>query len=893
MQSWHEPARSGRGAAVGISGTVLLALASAFAVPSLEAAEWSRARILSGVGQPLNVEVPLRDVPRHATAAQYQVSLEVATANSAAMAQRTPLPVQHTLEPAADGSGFILMVVSDAPVEQGVVELHLSVDGPEAPAARRVVLLLSPGHGARVVPVSLAQEAIGSGVQVRAGDTLGEIAVRVRQQAGYHNVSMMQALAGLFHANPEAFIRNNMNLVKAGATLRIPSAEALRALDQATASQLYQRHLEAFRALRARGQLAPAVNAASEPAAALPSPDMSEGAVEPPPAPIPPPPERDTLRLSSLLPGNGEAQAATLDAQAQIDQLRDERAATQRALEAARSRVGELESTVEDMRRLLDLQNEALARLQEAASATAPAAEAAERRESQQQSPSSPAGAATPAARSLGAGHAPGATAPGEAPVTSAATTPQAESVRADAGSAMAGDPQQTATQPAASTNGVAAPARAATVTAEPAETSTAVSADAEPTPRTAPAAEDSPAAAVSPARGADASLESAPASVTPAASVPHTDSTTAGTSSGSGSGASSAEVTPSASAGAAEIADASATASAPTASSATANASAPASSDSATLAAQASHAPAPSSGNDLSAALTHAPATHEAQATSGAQTAGSEQATGEAPSVGEAQPTGEAQSMGEAQPLANLSPHEDDAAAPEGWAEGSSMPALRSPPPARPQDLAAQQASPSAVEAGTAAPRSTDSDASVAATAGEENGRVQGGAPQAVSPEGDVTPIAGQGGVAEPSNGSDTVNVSDGAEGADVADAADAVDASESTGEAGARATAAASDSQPQSADAADEPATEARELPWLGIGALAVFALLVIGFLFRRKKQPLVDDDLDAAETADSTTESPPPLKVDFDLDLDSPPSDEPPAKPDGKHSTPAKKE
>ena len=51
------------------------------------------------------------------------------------------------------------------------------------------------------------------------GDTLWTIALKVRSN---ENVSVQQTMLALLRANPEAFINNNINLLKAGHVLRIP-----------------------------------------------------------------------------------------------------------------------------------------------------------------------------------------------------------------------------------------------------------------------------------------------------------------------------------------------------------------------------------------------------------------------------------------------------------------------------------------------------------------------------------------------------------------------------------------------------------------------------------------------------------------------------------------------
>jgi len=86
--------------------------------------------------------------------------------------------------------------------------------------------------------IFVAQETAGSGstaaggeITVRSGDTLSQIA-RANQVGGATTQQMMLAL---LEANQQAFINGNINLLKAGAILRIPDASAVNSLSQAQA----------------------------------------------------------------------------------------------------------------------------------------------------------------------------------------------------------------------------------------------------------------------------------------------------------------------------------------------------------------------------------------------------------------------------------------------------------------------------------------------------------------------------------------------------------------------------------------------------------------------------------------------------------------------------------
>ncbi|WP_165363827.1 FimV/HubP family polar landmark protein, partial [Rhodoplanes serenus] len=112
----------------------------------------------------------------------------------------------------------------------------------------QVTVLVPPrGSAARVAPASVgtpapAGQASAGSIDVRRGDTLFGIA----QRNAVAGASVYQMLVALWRANPEAFIQNNMNLVRAGETLDIPDAATVRAIDPAEARRIFAQHAEAF-----------------------------------------------------------------------------------------------------------------------------------------------------------------------------------------------------------------------------------------------------------------------------------------------------------------------------------------------------------------------------------------------------------------------------------------------------------------------------------------------------------------------------------------------------------------------------------------------------------------------------------------------------------------------
>ena len=84
--------------------------------------------------------------------------------------------------------------------------------------------------------------------QVRPGDTLYRVAGRTRAEG----ISLDQMLVGLYRANPNAFIESNVNRLRAGAVLSVPSGDEVRDVTAADAQRLLTAQSADFSAYRAR-----------------------------------------------------------------------------------------------------------------------------------------------------------------------------------------------------------------------------------------------------------------------------------------------------------------------------------------------------------------------------------------------------------------------------------------------------------------------------------------------------------------------------------------------------------------------------------------------------------------------------------------------------------------
>src|SRR6185436_20419837 len=88
-------------------------------------------------------------------------------------------------------------------------------------------------------PAAPAQQSM---YEVKKGDTLGAIA-RQNLPAG---VTLNQMLIAIYRTNPDAFIRENINLVRAGQILNLPDADAVGTVERADANRLVSAHIADF-----------------------------------------------------------------------------------------------------------------------------------------------------------------------------------------------------------------------------------------------------------------------------------------------------------------------------------------------------------------------------------------------------------------------------------------------------------------------------------------------------------------------------------------------------------------------------------------------------------------------------------------------------------------------
>ncbi|MEQ8495231.1 MAG: FimV/HubP family polar landmark protein, partial [Gammaproteobacteria bacterium] len=128
---------------------------------------------------------------------------------------------------------------------------------------------------------------------VMANDTLWSIATRTRPQDG---TTVQQMMLALLRSNPQAFGEDNVNLLRRGAVLRLPSLEEINRLDARAAFAEIKRHNQLWQGYRDQVAAAPETQPVGAPAPSTPF-DFDE-------------PVDDDARLELVAPGAAEGGAA-------------------------------------------------------------------------------------------------------------------------------------------------------------------------------------------------------------------------------------------------------------------------------------------------------------------------------------------------------------------------------------------------------------------------------------------------------------------------------------------------------------------------------------------------------------------------------------------------------
>src|SRR5436190_3746156 len=351
-------------------------LAGALAIaPSALSLGLGRLTVDSALGQPLNARIELTSASRDELE-----SLSAKIADPSLYRQnnltyqgvlaRTRVAIEYV------GGNPVLKISSAAPVNEPFLDLMVELNWASGRVVREYTFLLDPpgvstpavaepiapartgttrtaAAPAPAAPRASAPAATtpsgGGGDQytVKSGDTLAKIAGQFKP----NDVTLDQMLVAFLNRNQNAFDEQNINRLRRGAIMNVPSAADAAATDSNEATRIVRMQAADWRSYRDR--VAGSAPAASGGASRETAGRIGTAVAETTPAA---PPGRDQLKVSREV--NAKAGAA------------EERIARDKQRTEAQARIAALEKTVRDLQRTIEIKNESLAQVQTQADAS-------------------------------------------------------------------------------------------------------------------------------------------------------------------------------------------------------------------------------------------------------------------------------------------------------------------------------------------------------------------------------------------------------------------------------------------------------------------------------------------------------------------------------------------
>lgn len=253
-----------------LSMLLALALGSSQAV----ALELGQIQVKSALGQPLVAEIPVTlESPADLRNLSARLASDEDFLRAGITEGRARVPLSFSIVNGPGGSKLIRITSTDA-INDPYLDLLVQVDNATGKSVREYTILLDPpGMAARppapvaavrprraapaqrsapapasaprtAAPAPAPGIAAGSSVTVQRGQTLSAIAEQVKPAGADLN----QTLLALKQANPDAFYRDNINALKAGAVLRVPTADEARTMAVAAALAEVRRQNSDWRA---------------------------------------------------------------------------------------------------------------------------------------------------------------------------------------------------------------------------------------------------------------------------------------------------------------------------------------------------------------------------------------------------------------------------------------------------------------------------------------------------------------------------------------------------------------------------------------------------------------------------------------------------------------------
>jgi len=377
----------------------LVALLAALLPCVAGAAGMGRLNVLSALGQPLVAEIDL-SVTREELGS---LSAHLASADAYRTANLqynvAMTGARIAIERRPNGQSF-LKITSSRPVTEPFIDLLVELTWAAGRLSREYTALLDPpgvpsappAPAISAVPesrpapdvqpqtppraVAAAPAASAPAVTaptaggkeygpIQRGETLGKIAKSTMPEG----VTLEQMLVALYRSNPDAFIRKNLNLVRTGKVLRVPDREEVAAVARGEAAKEYRTHVADWNSYRQKVADAAGAAPADKPRAAVSGKITTrvedKGAKGEP---------KDVVRISKgEAPGGAGKKGKPRSSAERIRSLEEEAVAREKALTEANERIAQLEKTLKDMQKLVELKSPGMAAAQQQAQKAAAA----------------------------------------------------------------------------------------------------------------------------------------------------------------------------------------------------------------------------------------------------------------------------------------------------------------------------------------------------------------------------------------------------------------------------------------------------------------------------------------------------------------------------------------
>ena len=344
----------------------------------------------SGLNQPLKATIKLISVDEGELNG-LDVALAPKTAFERMGLDRLPVLSKLSFNVVKDKGAPYIEVTSQVPVREPFLDFILSVNWANGQMLREYTLLLdppvfdksekaSPIEAAATSPATIERDAMDEFEQTakrevifsagpdsygptKTTDTLWAVAKSMRPDA---SVSIPQMMLALLKENPEAFLDNNINELKAGYILRAPQMETITQLSKAQAAAEANRQYQAWLQRKGQGgveagqrQLAAGSSGsaagmggvASEVGGASPTTEARLQLVSP-----------ENAEFVAQAGGAVEGKIAALQQQLLVAQ--EAAQVSQQESAALRARLKDLEQQLANMKKLISLQDDTMSALQ-------------------------------------------------------------------------------------------------------------------------------------------------------------------------------------------------------------------------------------------------------------------------------------------------------------------------------------------------------------------------------------------------------------------------------------------------------------------------------------------------------------------------------------------------